>query len=192
VGGCSWIYEPYPVLSDTTIPIAEVPPRVLKSFRNLYPYADIEDVVLHKFHSKHAGFQDYNFRFRKPGGEVTIVALDGDGDIVKHRSLPPNHPAWDKGDGSVTSSQVVDKTVDDQTRFCPIHNVKLTKSLVRIIYGLPGPNLVQEAKINKDLFPYAKVPILGGCIVREEEYHKVWICRECCKAREVWLKETRE
>ena len=99
IGGCSRLYEPYPALSYTAVLIAEVPSSVLKSFRDNHPHTEIEGVILYEFHSKHAGFHDYNFRFHGPDGGVTTVAFDSDGDSVEQRTLPTDHTQWSKHDG---------------------------------------------------------------------------------------------
>ena len=91
----------------------------------------------------------------------------------------------------VVSCHVIDTTINDSTKICPVHNIQLRKELVNTQYGLPAPEIIQANDVKKDLFPYAKEPVLGGCIVREQQYYKIWVCHECTKARNAWLKETR-
>lgn len=91
----------------------------------------------------------------------------------------------------VVGCNVIDTTINDSTRVCPVHNVQLRKELVNTNYGLPVPEIIMAYDVKKDLFPYAKEPVLGGCIVRKQKHYKIWVCHECTKARKAWLKKTR-
>jgi hypothetical protein len=79
-----------------------------------------------------------------------------------------------------------DPTTHDQAPgTCEVHGVALRTDTVPIVYGLvrssPATIKAREAS-----FPHAETEVLGGCVVREDQFAQVKYCPECHKAKAQW------
>lgn len=75
--------------------------------------------------------------------------------------------------------------------FCHLHQVKMEKKQVPIIYGLVRPDDQEILMYKKEplLFPHAKDYVLGGCSIQWKKSQKLFECSQCRKAKENWLEE---
>jgi len=80
-------------------------------------------------------------------------------------------------------------TKGSESAICEIHNFEMKSDKVKIMYGLP--NIKDEYFIDKKtLYPHCR-EYFGGCVrpILPKWYAKIWICKECNKAREDWINE---
>ncbi|MFH0962596.1 MAG: hypothetical protein V2A58_01145 [Planctomycetota bacterium] len=94
LSGCSWICEPNPAITFTPVQAEKVPAKVREAFQELHPDVKIEQVLLREFHSKHAGWRYYLFRFRGAAGRVETDAISERGKQLSDKAEPADSPWW--------------------------------------------------------------------------------------------------
>lgn len=70
---------------------------------------------------------------------------------------------------------------------CPLHGIKMKSSRLPMVYGMPSQLEFEEMRVGKSLFPYGRVYLLAGCVVKARKFSQGFICFECVKARNTWM-----
>ncbi len=71
---------------------------------------------------------------------------------------------------------------------CPVHKVKMQRVDLKLVYGMPSPKEFEDMRVAKEKFPYGKDYRLAGCVVKPAKTVEGFLCADCVKAREKWLK----
>ena len=85
-------------------------------------------------------------------------------------------------------TQIPDYTVG-KSETCAVHQVKMNKTPVPIMYGLPDWNEKTTARSKASAnFPHAGTPPEGGCFVdsRSPKQAMVFVCPECQRQAGAW------
>ena len=71
---------------------------------------------------------------------------------------------------------------------CNIHNLKMVKKNIPILYGMPVSPPVGYFENKEIFFPNCDDVILGGCEIEEDspKYRKKYYCKQCNENREKW------
>jgi hypothetical protein len=92
--------------------------------------------------------------------------------------------------GLLTLASCASNTIDETSgspAVCDVHQVKLRRETVPIVYGLIIPSAAYRAAEPRD-FPHANRESWGGCCVDDELTHAlVMYCPECRKAEAAFL-----
>lgn len=75
---------------------------------------------------------------------------------------------------------------------CPVHKIKMQAVELKLVYGMPSPDEFEEMRVAKDKFPYGKDFRLAGCVLKPQKTVDGFLCPQCIKAREKWLKARRK
>jgi hypothetical protein len=93
-----------------------------------------------------------------------------------------------------------------ETHYCDLHNIKFSKKIVHINFGLHQPveflytpeefehrknydSLYQEALKTDFKYAYLSNSALGGCVQESQSWAIIYFCKKCNENREKWLKE---
>ncbi|HVF48728.1 MAG TPA: energy transducer TonB [Pyrinomonadaceae bacterium] len=82
----------------------------------------------------------------------------------------------------------VDHTpTDAENKTCEVHQIKLERDKVGILYGLRMLEAEPDDAPQR-LFPNASTEVEGGCVITDDspKYALVLYCRECRKAKRTW------
>ena len=74
--------------------------------------------------------------------------------------------------------------------FCNVHNCKMVKKNIPILYGMPLPPLIGYFENKEIFFPNCDDEIIGGCEIENNstKYLKKYYCKKCNLDREKWIK----
>ena len=73
---------------------------------------------------------------------------------------------------------------------CQVHQLKMDRKKVPIVYGLFRPHPGEpSAATERQLFPHSRDFVLGGCVVGPEKTDHIFVCSDCKKAYEKWKTE---
>ena len=75
---------------------------------------------------------------------------------------------------------------------CPVHKIRMQAVELKLVYGMPLPKEFEEMHVAKDKFPYGKDYRLAGCVLKPQKTVEGFLCPQCVKAREKWLKAQRK
>lgn len=75
---------------------------------------------------------------------------------------------------------------------CPVHKIKMEAVELKLVYGMPSPKEFEEMRVAKKKFPYGKDYALAGCVVKPKKTIDGFLCPQCVRAREKWLKAHRK
>ncbi len=75
---------------------------------------------------------------------------------------------------------------------CPVHEVKMKRAELRLVYGLPSPAEFEEMKVAAARFPHGRDYVLAGCVVRPAKSVEGFLCPKCVLARGKWLQVHRK
>lgn len=75
---------------------------------------------------------------------------------------------------------------------CPVHKIKMQAVELKLVYGMPSPREFEEMRVAKEKFPYGKDYVLAGCVVKPQKTVDGFLCPQCARAREKWLKAHRK
>jgi len=76
--------------------------------------------------------------------------------------------------------------------YCTVHETRLRKDTVRILYGLPGEFVVQEWREARETqFPFAYTWGWGGCSFSNDSPKRVRVkfCPDCRTRRAEWVRD---
>lgn len=86
-------------------------------------------------------------------------------------------------------TKVPDYTVG-RSEICAVHQVKMTRTTVPIMYGLPlwNEKTTARSKASANLFPHAGDPPEGGCFVdpHNPKQAMVFVCPDCQRQAGAW------
>lgn len=86
-------------------------------------------------------------------------------------------------------TKVPDYTVG-RSEICAVHQVKMTRTSVPIMYGLPlwNEKTTARSKASAKLFPHAGDSLEGGCLVdsRNPKQAMVFVCPDCQGKSQRW------
>jgi len=71
---------------------------------------------------------------------------------------------------------------------CPVHQVKMKRVELRLVYGLPSPAEFEEMKVAEKKFPHGRDYVLAGCVVEPAKSVEGFLCPKCVVARGKWLR----
>lgn len=71
---------------------------------------------------------------------------------------------------------------------CPVHEIKMERKVMRLVYGMPSKAEFEEMRIAKTRFPYGKDFWLSGCVMKSVKTAEGRLCPKCVTARNAWLK----
>lgn len=80
----------------------------------------------------------------------------------------------------------------DGDGICPVHKIKMRSVELKLVYGMPSPEEFEEMRVAKKKFPYGKDYALAGCVVKPQKTVEGFLCPQCVRAREKWLKANRK
>jgi hypothetical protein len=113
---------------------------------------------------------------REDDGGVSVRAVD----VLGWNSMLWQRDVVKIADGG---NVLLDRTI------CRLHKKAMRLEQVRIIFGMPGPELVEEEKSARVLFPNGDQPRLGGCIPDGDMAKRVFVCEDCSEAYGKWRNE---
>lgn len=101
------------------------------------------------------------------------------------RPVPPVSVACFAFDGP----EIEDDTFGRTSAECAVHHVSMVKRKLPIGYGFPAESDDGFGEAWSRLFPNAWEGIPGGCVVRKAKFGIIFVCPQCCAARDEWLRQ---
>ena len=85
--------------------------------------------------------------------------------------------------------EVEDYTTSKASAECAVHHVPMEKRKLPIGYGLTAATDDGFGEAWLRLFPNAWDGIPGGCCVWRAKFGIIFVCPQCCAARDEWLRQ---
>ena len=93
---------------------------------------------------------------------------------------------------AICSAAAFAKAAPPDDTVCPVHKIEMQKTQLRLVYGMPSPKEFEEMRAAKGKFPYGKDYVLAGCVVKPQKTVDGFLCPQCVRAREKWLRAHRD
>lgn len=92
-----------------------------------------------------------------------------------------------------SSCKVPDYAKEDKGKLCELHKLTLHPTVVKINYGFFCANSTRSVK-GSELFPNARHPECGGCVVRPYNFVRIYTCSRCTflKRKEIFRFKSKE